>query len=141
MTELETVKAKLLEEGATLVIQRGQSVYTSKERGVKPLVDLIQSGEDFGGAFAADRVVGKGAAFLYVCLKVKAVYAGVISKSALKVFEDNGIFAAYGQLADNIINRKGDGICPFEAAVMDIEDPSIAYETLLRKMAEMNIKY
>ena len=63
----------------------------------------------------------------------------MISEPALAVLEANGIHAEYGQLVPNIINRKGDGICPFEMAVMDITDPETAYEAILRKMQEMNI--
>ena len=53
--------------------------------------------------------------------------------------QKNGIYAEYGTLADNIINRKGDGICPFEAAVLEINDTDAAYEAIRAKMREMNI--
>ena len=72
-------------------------------------------------------------------LGVKAVYASVISKSALAVLQDGGIYAEYGSLVENIINRQGDGICPFEAAVLDVWDGETAYKEIRRKMNELGI--
>ena len=134
-------KAKeLLESGGyTCVLTDGTAVHTSMFRGVKPLVQFLVNGTIPSGLSAADKVVGKATAYLYVLLKVKELYSLVISEPALVVLEANGIHAEYGQLVPNIINRKGDGICPFEMAVMDITDPETAYEAILRKMQEMNI--
>jgi hypothetical protein len=87
-------------------------------RGVKPLVIWLSSGEDFHGFSAADKVIGKATAFLYVLLGVKAVYASVISEGALDVLTKNGIDTQYGCVVEHIINRAGDGICPFEQAVL-----------------------
>lgn len=36
-----------------------------------------------------------------------------------------------------IINRKGDGLCPMEKAVLDIDDPLQAKEAILARLAEM----
>ena len=49
------------------------------------------------------------------------------------------ISASYGKLVEHIINRKGDGICPFEEAVLEIQDRSQAYEAILQKMEKMGI--
>ncbi len=134
-------KAKELLElgGYTCVITDGNTVLTSTQRGVKPLVQFLESGRDFSGFSAADKVVGRATAYLYVLLGVKNLYAQVISRPALAVLQGNGIDTRYGNLVPNIINRKGDGICPFEAAVMDITDPPNAYVAIRRKMQEMNI--
>jgi len=53
--------------------------------------------------------------------------------------EAHAISVQYDTLVPNIINRAGDGICPFEAAVMDITDPQGAFTAILQKMAEMHI--
>ena len=58
----------------------------------------------------------------------------------MAVLQENGIDAQYGNLVPNIINRKGDGICPFEAAVMDITESQKAYAAIRQKMLEMNIQ-
>lgn len=133
------LKAKdILQNGNyTCVLCRGEEVFTSDLRGVKPLLQLAESGKSFRGYSAADKVVGKATAFLYVLLKAEEVYAGVISKSALQVLEGYGIKAEYDVLAENIINRKGDGICSFEKAVLHTEDVGSAFEIIKNKMREM----
>ena len=138
--DLEKAKQKLQSGNFTCVLQRQNETVTTTLRGVKPLVVWHESGRDFGGFSAADKVVGKATAFLYVLLGVKAVFARVISRSALQVLRAHNIKAEYGELADNIINRKGDGICPFEAAVLDTDNPSAAYKAILYKMRELNIE-
>ncbi len=138
---MDLIKAKelLQSEGYTCVLCRGDEVYTSCLRGVKPLVQWVESGMDLRGFSAADKVVGKATAYLYVILGIRGLYVHVISKSALAVLEGHGIRVEYGSLVEHIINRAGDGICPFEAAVMDIQEPQEAYRAIRAKMREMNI--
>ncbi len=134
-------KAKeLLESGGyTCVLTDGTVVYTSTLRGVKPLVQFLRSGTIPSGFSAADKVIGRATAYLYVLLGVREIYSPVISEPAVEVLQANGIRVQYEKKVSNIINRKGDGICPFEAAVMDITDPEMAYDAILHKMQEMNI--
>ena len=140
MKELEFAKQQLLEGDYTCVICNGEDMHYSTFRGVKPLVQWLDQKLDVRGAYAADKVVGRATAFLYVLLGVKAVYAHVISKPALAVLENNQIQAEYGTLVDNIINRKGTGICPFEETVLNITEPEAAYRAIRQKMVEMNIQ-
>ena len=132
-------KEILITGGYTCVLTDGQMVFTSTDRGVKPLVRFLESGEIPAGVSAADKVVGRATAYLYVLLKVKEVYSQIISQPAVDVLREHGVAVVYDNLVPNIINRKGDGICPFEAAVMDIHEPEQAYAAIRRKMAEMNI--
>lgn len=137
--DLKHAKEMLLNGGYTCVLRRGEQTYTSTLRGVKPLVQWVESDLNLRGFSAADKVVGKATAYLYVLLGVGALYAHVISKSALAVLKENGIPVEYGTLVPHIINRAGDGICPFEEAVMDIHEPGTAYTAIRAKMREMNI--
>ena len=132
-------KQILLSGGYTCVLTDGKTVLTSTDRGVKPLVRFLESGEIPAGFSAADKVVGRATAYLYVLLKVKEVYSQIISQPAVAVLRENGVEVVYDKLVPNIINRKGDGICPFEAAVMEISCPDLAYAAIRGKMAEMNI--
>ena len=128
----------LLETGEyTCVLRLNDAVYTATERGVKPLLSWLDSGLDLQGFSAADRVVGRATAFLYCLLGVKEVYARVMSCPAAEVLKANGIAAEAGQLVDGIINRRGTGPCPFEAAVMDIHDPQEALAAIRKKMEQM----
>ena len=118
-------KAKeLLSGGYTVVMCRDGEIYTSSERGVKPLVDLLKENRVMTGFSAADKIVGRAAAFLYVLLGVTEVYAEVMSEGAEKLLRGHNIEPSCGCLAEKIINRAGTGICPMENAVMDIPDES-----------------
>ena len=73
---------------------------------------------------------------LYVRLGVSEVYADVISTPALSVLKDAGINVSFALETEAIRNRRGDGFCPMESAVMNISDTDDAitaiYETLKR---------
>lgn len=118
---------KLLESNNhTLVIYGEDRVITSDKRGVLPLVELIDSGEDLSGFSAVDKVVGKAAAFLYVILGIKKLYAFVVSDSALTLLRENGVELRYDTLTARIKNRTGTGYCPMETAVLGDDDAKTA---------------
>ncbi len=118
----------------TAVLCRSNLTYTSTERGVKPLLAWIDSRINLTRFSAADKIVGKAAALLYVLLGVKAVYARVISEAAIKVFAENGIDCQYDVSVKNIINRASTGICPMEEAVSELSDPKAALEAIRAKL-------
>lgn len=121
----------------TCVVCREETVYTTTHRGVAPLLDWLDSGTDLAGFSAADRVVGRGAAFLYCLLKVNAVYARVMSHPAAEVLKAYGIDAYADTFVDGIINRTGTGPCPFEAAVMEIDNAQEALSVIRSKRMEL----
>lgn len=135
-----TLKAKeILNEGAyTLVFCDGQNIITSEKRGVKPLLDLLDSEKDYSRYCAADKVVGRAAAYLYVLLGVNEVCALTMSEGARTVFEKYGIIYFYDTLTQNIINRKGDGLCPMEEATKDATEPRDALWKIRAKLKELN---
>lgn len=138
--DLENAKDLLESGGYTCVITDGTTVIASTLRGVKPLVQVLESGKDVTGFVAADKVVGRATAYLYVLLRIKALYTQVISGPAEAVLQAHGIAVRCDTRVSNIINRKGDGICPFEAAVLEITDPQRAYEAILQKMQDLHIR-
>lgn len=117
-------KARQLLTGSeyTCVLCKGSEVLTRTARGVRPLVDLLRE-RRFPGFCAADRVIGKATAFLYVLLGVRAVYTPVASESAVRVLRFYGIEVFNDQTVPAIFNRSRTGFCPMETAVMEIEDP------------------
>lgn len=138
--ELTYAKEMLKRGGYTLVICSSGKVQVSGERGIKPLLQIAESGEDWNGAYAADKIVGKAAAMLYVLLGVKAVFAEVLSESAKEVFEQNKIEYAFEALTEKIINRQGTGLCPMEQAVADVENPADAIRAINEKISELNVQ-
>lgn len=128
--ELKKAADLLSGNSYTCVLCRGNSVFTDTRRGVRPLLELLQSGQDLRGFFAADKVVGKGAAFFYVLLGVQAVYAQVISAPAIDLLSRYGIELTYDTQVPAIENRNRTGLCPIETAVWDVDDPATALEVI-----------
>jgi hypothetical protein len=135
MSSLNDVKKILLDTGATFVLIKGAASFRSEDRGVAPILSkLSEEGEPLKGSFVADRVIGKAAALLLVYGEIDSLYAVVISSYAAKVLEDHAIAFKYGKMVPNIINRDGTDMCPMEKAVLQIDDPAVAYRTLLAKV-------
>ncbi len=136
-TNLKKAKELLKSEGYTCVLYNGEVMLTSNLRGVKPLADWYAEDLKLQGFFAADKVVGKAAAFLYVVLGVECVYAQVISEPALSVLQENNILVEYDNLVAAIKNRAGTGFCPMETAVLDIDNPDEAVAAVINKLKEI----
>lgn len=137
LTDLKTARTALDAGDYTCVVCRGTHFHHATARGVRPLLNWLDAGLDLNGYCAADRVVGRATAFLYVLLGVRSVYARVMSRPAAQVLGSYGIGWETDNLVEGIINRKGDGPCPFEAAVMDISDASKALDAIRIKMQQM----
>lgn len=129
----------LQSQGYTCVLCGENAIHTTTLRGVRPLVQWLESGTPLDGFSAADKVVGKATAFLYCLLGVREVYGQIMSRSALEVLRTQGIRAEYGELAEYIVNRQGNGMCPFEEAVLDIQEAGEALRVIRDKMRQMNI--
>lgn len=137
--DLSRAMALLHDNEYTFAAVCGDKTVTSRERGVKPLLILLDSGDDLHGYSAADKVIGKGAAFLYALLGVDAVFADVISEPAFNVLQSSGIVVEYALKAEHIINRKGDGICPIEQAVSDIDSARAALPVIRQTLKDLQI--
>ena len=135
--KLLNAKRILEEEELTCIITDGNAVYKSRQRGIKPLLTLVQSGNDTNGFYAADKVVGKAAAFMYILLGVKELYAKVISEPSLALLNAHGIEVYYDALVDAIKNRSGDGFCPMEQAVKDVINPKDAVDAVIQKLEQL----
>ena len=132
--DLEKAVTLLSNEAYTCVLCRGETIYTATARGVKPLLEFLETDTDVHGFSAADRVVGNAAAFLYVLLGVREVYAHVISRAAADTLTAHGIAARYDVLAEYIVNRAGTGHCPMESAVAGITDPHTALSAIKARL-------
>ena len=139
MTEsLERAKSLLKSTDSTIAVVSVDDVYTSQERGVKPLLHLLSEKKGFlKGASVADKVIGKAAALLMVLGEIKEVHTLVISEPAIKVFEKYNIPCFYDKKVDRIINRTGDGLCPMETLCLDIEEPQEAFEKITEFINKM----
>lgn len=135
MTDIEIAKAHL--EDHSICLCRDGDFFTDDGRGISPMMRLIAEGRDLKDYSAADQIVGKAAAMLFVLSGIKAVYGKVMSEAAKRCLTEHHIPYSYDILIRAIINRRGDGICPMEQAVADIDNPEDGYQALQRRLAEM----
>ncbi len=135
-SDWERAKA-LLTGDIVCALVRGEEVLTSTERGIAPLVKWLGSGRDFFGFSAADKIVGRAAAFCYLRMGVSAVYGEVMAGEAAALLASRKVAAACAVTTEKIVNRRGDGPCPMEEAVKGISSPSEAVEALKKKLGSM----
>ena len=127
----------LLQEGNTCALVGKGKTLCSTKRGVAPLLAWLENEENCQGMFAADKVVGRAAAFLYVLLGVSEVHALVLSESAEEVLLRFKISYSFEEKVPAIRNRSGDGFCPMEQAVLGIEKPLLALAAIRSRLKEL----
>lgn len=135
MTDLQTAITHLA--GHTLALCKGEDILTSDKRGMAPMLGWIREGRDLHGYTAADRVVGKAAAMLFVKAGVCEIYAQTLSKSGKAFLENRGITVHYGELAEHILNRDGTDICPMERTVADVDDVDTGIARMSDKLEQL----
>ena len=138
--DLARAEALLREGDYTCVLCREETAYTATRRGVAPLLEFLDEYTPLHGFSAADRVVGKAAAYLYLLLRVTAVYTPVISTPARELLTSHGVAVRYDREVPAIRNRTDTGFCPMETAVWDIDEPQAALATIRRTLTALQQK-
>lgn len=127
MDNIKKAKELLVENDYTCVFCKDNEILCSGKRGVKPLIEFFETKKSFCGFSAADRVIGAGAAHMYVLLGIKEIWANVISKEGESILTRNNVCVTYEKKVPYIINRTGDGQCPIEKCVYGISDSKEAF--------------
>lgn len=137
MSDLDIAKGELYEENLTLVIvKNGNILFQTDSHRISGFLDAIEKcGSILEGASVADRVIGKAVALLCVYVKVKEVYATVLSRKAQSILKESKIGYQWKDLVENVLNTDKTGMCPFEKAAAEISRPEEAYRAfkLLRE--------
>ncbi|QUH27816.1 DUF1893 domain-containing protein [Vallitalea guaymasensis] len=129
---------ELNESNYTCIVKNNDEVvFTSTERGVKPLLDYINENHEYKDITVIDRIIGKGAMCLAIKSRAKIVITPIISKKALELADKYNVHVEYKKVVPGIINRTGTGPCPIENAVSDIEDVEEAYNIILDTLKEL----
>ena len=136
MSDIEKAKEKLAKD-TTCVLVKEDKIILSKDKGIAPILKLINAGKNLENFSLADRIVGKAVAMLVVYSKIREVYAEVLSEKGEEVLKKHNIKYSYKTLTENIINRKGDDICPMEKTVSKIYDATLACHALKKKVEEL----
>ena len=126
------------EEATFVVIRNNQIIYHDKGNGVRPIMKVLDSNpEILKNAIIVDKIIGKAAAMMLSMGKSVRVHGNLMSQAAAEYLERKGIEHSYERCINVISNRTGDGICPLERAVADIEDEQEAYNKLKETIAEL----
>jgi len=115
-----------LAAGLTLEVNTPSSHYESHAHGVRPLLELLQTGANVQGATLLDRVSGKAAALLYVRLGIAEVKSDLISEAALTFLFSRGIQVTYTRKVRAILNHERNDFCPLEKATLTLTSPEEA---------------
>jgi len=117
---------------ACTVVKNNELKHAAYGKGIKPLLGLFEeNAKDLEGSSVADKIIGKAAASILVCAKVKEVYGRWMSKRALELLDEHNIKVEYGTLVDEIQNMTNTGMCPMENLVKDINEPKEAVQALV----------
>lgn len=135
MTDIEIAVQNL--DGHSICLCKKGKLIISDGRGISPMMKFIAENKELNGYSAADIIVGKAAAILFVKAGISCVHGRTMSESGKAYLESHGILCTYGILTEKIINRNGTDICPMEKTVADIYDSENGYEALRKRVKEM----
>lgn len=126
MEDIDLARSLLEEEKWNLVIvKRGQVLFSSRERGVAPFFQAVQSmGKSLHNAAVADRIVGLAVAMLCLHARITSVYAGIASQRALDMLKRQGVTVSNKDAVPYISNYDGTDLCPFEKLAESCQRPS-----------------
>jgi len=132
MEDIDLARSILEEEKWNLVIVKGgQVLFSSRERGVAPFFQAVQSmGISLHNAAMADRIVGSAVAMLCLHARITSVYAGIASQGALDMLKGQGVTASSKNTVPYISNYDGTDLCPFEKLAGSCQGPSQLFAAL-----------
>jgi len=120
-----------------VIVKEGQVLLSSKERGVAPFFQAVQSmGQSLHNAAVADRIVGSAVAMLCLHARITSVYAGIASQGALDMLKGQGVTVSSKSTVPYISNYDGTDLCPFEKLARDAGEPSRLFAALQSLFAE-----
>jgi hypothetical protein len=138
--DLELAKRTLLADDYALVIAKnGELLFTSREAGIRPIYQAVRElGESLRGASVADKVIGKAAALFCKLVRVRSVYALLISEIAIETLQAAGIELEFGRSCPHILNRSRDGMCPIETLALDVDDGFVLLERVGKFLGDIS---
>ncbi|MDE6732834.1 MAG: DUF1893 domain-containing protein [Oscillospiraceae bacterium] len=125
-------------EKLTCVLTEGGVMFKSKDKGVQPLLDWMNSGNNYMSYMIADKVIGRAAAFIDIAMGIREVYAEVMSEGAKTLLENNHVVVNYDTLVPEILNADKTDLCPLEKAVEGIENAAEALMPIELALIRMN---
>ena len=132
INDMNRARKILSSEDYSIVVIRKEKILSHKKGdGIKPILEVIKElGYEMNGTIVGDRILGKASAFLCRYSKVKGVFSPQATKTAIAILIVGGIPCQVGEIIPFIKNRSGDGLCPFEKMLQNVESPEEAYKIL-----------
>ncbi|MDM8533912.1 DUF1893 domain-containing protein [Clostridiaceae bacterium HSG29] len=140
MSKLNAIKKELYENNYKIIVMKNnETIFTSMERGIKPIYDLQKhvNHELINNAYVADRVTGKAAAMILSYLNIKGIFTELISENAIEIFIENGIEVEYQTKVKNILNRSKNDLCPVEKISFNEMDVNILLINIKKFLKEL----
>jgi len=122
-----------------VTVKKNKITSAASPQGIAHLIDLYDKGI-LQGTFVADTIVGKAAAMIFTLAGVSGCYGQTMSVNGEKWLTDNNIPHTYDNKTEIIQNRKGDGMCPMEATVLNIDNPEEGLALLRATVKELRSK-
>jgi hypothetical protein len=138
MEDIDMARSLLEEEKWNLVVVKGGRVlYSSRERGIAPFFQAVQSmGTSLHNAAMADRIMGSAVAMLCLHARITSVYASIASQGALDMLKGQGVTVSSENTVPFISNYDGTDLCPFEKLARSCQRPSQLFAELQSLFAE-----
>lgn len=136
----EAIAEITAKKSSFVLIKDEKIIYRASGRGVKPFMELLATDEGrnmLEGGIVVDKIIGKAAAMLAVFGQVSNVYGIMMSENGKKYLEKSGKLQGYTRCVDVISKKDGNGICPIEKSVLDVEQPEEAYELIKETIASL----
>ena len=139
METVETARQKILAgKAGCVIIKNGKIIHDENGRGISPILNIYRQYPDkMEGSVLVDKVIGKAAAMVAICGKVKFVHAELICDSAVEILKKNNIEVTWTLKVKDILNRRRTGLCPMEQTVLNISDPAEGVKALEAAVAKM----
>ncbi|MBR2671931.1 MAG: DUF1893 domain-containing protein [Oscillospiraceae bacterium] len=121
---LPDCRERLYAEGLTCIVADDTGrVFTSSDKGIKPMMQLLEMCENTGWKpkYQADRIIGKAALIIAAHCGIKEIYADVASEGAFSLSEEKHIKLTCRERVDKILNPEKTKEGPFESALAGID--------------------
>jgi len=138
LDDMDVARGVLSKTGCSIVVVKDGKVLTEKKGdGIRPILDtIVELGNKMWGTVVGDRILGKASALLCVYSRVDGVYSPQATKTAIAVLIRAGIPGQTEEIIPYVKNRDGDGVCPFEKMLADIDSSEEAYNILKEKVTK-----
>ena len=125
-------------EKTLVIVGDSKLEYYTDERGLKPLLDLIDNApEKLEGAVIGDRFVGRASAFLCIYAKVKAVFGMFVADEAIDLMEEHGCIVTWKETVPYIVEKDLRSRYKADLLLKDVNDPLEAVK-IIRKYLDQS---